>query len=126
MSAQELFDEWGAAWVTRDPAERVARLEACCTEDVEFTPPDEDRPVVRGRAALIEHVRAYTASWPDGVTVTLAQPPSSHHDWSRAYVRWSFPSADAIGCDIIRIEDGKIAAMLVFTEVAATAANGSR
>jgi hypothetical protein len=64
MTPEELLTEWGAAWVTRDPAERMRRLHACCTRDVEFIPPDE-RPVVRGRQALADHVSEYTASWPE-------------------------------------------------------------
>ncbi|ADP83462.1 nuclear transport factor 2 family protein [Pseudofrankia inefficax] len=115
LTPQELFAEWGAAWVTRDPAERLRRFTACCTADVEFIPPDE-RPVVRGRQALAEHVTAYTADWPAGVTVTLARPPDTHHGWSRGFVRWTFPTTVAIGCDLIRIENGKIATMLVFIE----------
>ena len=117
MRAEELFAEWGAGWVTRDPAERRARLEACCIEDVEFVPPDERRKAVRGRRALAEHIGEYTAGWPDGVTVDLTGPPQTHHGWSRGFVRWRFPPAEvAVGCDIIRIEDGRIATMLVFAE----------
>jgi hypothetical protein len=116
MTAEELFETWGSGWITRDPAVRLAALEACCTEDVQFTPPDEERTVVRGRTALAEHIGAYTASWPDGVGVTLAGPPTTHHGWSRGFVRWTFPTAVAVGLDIIRIENGKIAEMLVFTE----------
>ena len=114
-----MFAEWGAAWVTRDPGERVRRLHICCTDDVEFIPPDE-RPVVRGRAALADHVTEYTAGWPDGVGVALTRPPETHHGWSRGFVRWTFPTATADGCDIIRIENGQIATMLVFVETPAT------
>ncbi|MDT3443255.1 MULTISPECIES: nuclear transport factor 2 family protein [unclassified Pseudofrankia] len=115
MTPEELFTEWTAAWVTRDPAERLRHFEACCADEVEFVPPDE-RPVVRGRRALADHVTEYTAAWPDGVTVALAAPPESHHSWSRAYVRWIFPTAVAVGLDIIRVENGRIATMLVFAE----------
>lgn len=120
MTPEELFAEWGAAWVTRDPEKRLRHLRACCLDDVEFIPPDDDRPVVRGRDALADHITAYTASWPDRVTVELARPPDTHHDWSRAFVRWTFPTGAAVGSDIIRIEDGKIAAMVVFTETASS------
>lgn len=119
LTPAELFAEWGAAWVTRDPAERTRRFTTCCTDDVEFIPPDE-RPVVHGRQALVEHVAAYTAAWPAGVTVTLARQPETHHGWSRGFVQWTFPDAVAVGCDLIRIENGKIATMLVFTETAQT------
>ncbi|MBL7496788.1 nuclear transport factor 2 family protein [Frankia sp. CNm7] len=115
MTSEELFTRWGAAWVTRDPGERERLLAACCSADVEFIPPDE-RPVVRGRRALAEHITAYTASWPDGVTVELVRPPETHHGWSRGYVRWTFPATRLVGCDLIRIENGKIATMLVFAE----------
>lgn len=113
MTPEELFAEWMAAWVTRDPAERLRRFEACCVDEVEFIPPDE-RPVVRGRQALADHVTAYTAAWPAAVTAALAGPSQSHHDWSRAIVHWTFPAAFIVGLDIIRIENGKIATMLVF------------
>jgi hypothetical protein len=115
MSPEELFAEWGAAWVTRDPAERLRRMTGCCTEDVEFLPPDE-RPAVRGLATLADHVTEYTSKWPVAVTFGLVGPPQTHHGWSRATVRWTFPSGPADGCDIIRIENGKIATMLVFLE----------
>ncbi|HEY8527071.1 MAG TPA: nuclear transport factor 2 family protein [Acidimicrobiales bacterium] len=115
MTPEDLFAAWGAAWLTRDPAERRARFRACCTPDVEFVPPD-DRPVVRGCEALADHVGAYTAGWPEGVTVDLAGPPDTHHGWSRAYVRWTFPTATAVGCDVARIEGGRIATMVVFAD----------
>lgn len=115
MTPEELFTEWGAAWVTRDPQETLRRLKACCTDDVEFIPPDE-RPVVRGRQALADHITEYTAGWPDGVQVSLSRPPETHHGWSRGFVRWVFPTATAEGCDIVRIEDGRIATMVVFAE----------
>jgi hypothetical protein len=121
MTPEELFLEWGAAWATRDPQERERRLEQCCTDDVEFIPPD-DRPVVRGRQALADHVTSYTAPWPEGVSARLARPPETHHGWSRGLVLWVFPTVTAQGTDIIRIEGGKIATMLVFGdgEVAGT------
>lgn len=115
MTPEELFAEWGAAWVTRDRPERLRRLGACCTDDVEFVPPDE-RPIVRGRAALADHIAEYTAGWPEGVGVGLARPAETHHGWSRGFVRWMFPTATAEGCDIVRIENGKIATMVVFTD----------
>jgi ketosteroid isomerase-like protein len=115
MTPDELFLEWGAAWATRDADERDRRLRTCCTEDVEFIPPDE-RPVVRGRRALTEHVATYTAAWPDGMKVSLARPAETHHGWSRALVRWAFPTMTAQGTDIIRVEDGRIATMLVFAD----------
>jgi hypothetical protein len=125
VTAEELFAEWGAAWVTRDADERLARLRACCTEDVEFIPPDE-RPVVRGREALADHIGQYTAAWPDGVGCTLARPPQTHHGWSRGFVRWTFPTATAEGCDIIRIAEGQIATMLVFVESPRQSVESSR
>jgi hypothetical protein len=115
MTPEELFLEWGAAWVTRDPQERERRLAACCTDDVVFIPPDE-RPVVRGRQALADHVNEYTASWPEGALARLARPAETHHGWSRGLVHWVFASGTAQGTDIIRIEDGKIAIMLVFAD----------
>jgi hypothetical protein len=115
VNAAELFAAWGAAWVTRDPADRLRRFEQCCTADVEFVPPD-DRPVVRGRTALARHVTEYTVNWPAGVGFELARPPDTHHDYSRGIVRWRFPDTIALGCDIIRIEQGRIASMLVFAE----------
>jgi hypothetical protein len=115
LTPEQLFAEWGAAWVTRDPTERQRRFAACCTDDVEFIPPDE-RPVVRGRLALADHVTEYTAAWPAGVTATLTRPPETHHGWSRGFVRWTFPTTVARGCDLIRIENGKIATMVVFAE----------
>jgi hypothetical protein len=118
---EDLFAAWCAAWVTRDPEERRRRFAACCADDLEFTPPD-DRPVLHGWRALAEHVDLYTAGWPAGVTAALAGPLDSHHDWSRGYVRWTFPDAVAVGCDLARIENGKIATMLVFTETARTVA----
>jgi hypothetical protein len=115
VTPEELFDEWGAAWVTRDPAERLRRFTTCCTEDVEFIPPDE-RPVVHGRQALADHVTEYTSAWPAEVGVSLTRPPETHHGWSRGFVRWTFPTTSAVGCDLIRIQEGRIATMLVFTE----------
>jgi len=110
---EELFAEWGAAWATRDDRERERRFEECCTADVEFIPPDE-RPIVRGRQALADHVAEYTAGWPAGVEMTLRRAPETHHGWSRGFVRWTFPELTADACDIIRIEDGRIATMVVF------------
>jgi hypothetical protein len=118
MTPEELFLAWGAAWVSRDDRDQVRRLLACCTEDVVFIPPTDDRAVVRGRRDLIEHVGAYTADWPQGTTARLVRPPDTHHDWSRGLVEWVFPTSSAVGCDIIRIADGKIATMLVFAEPA--------
>jgi hypothetical protein len=115
MTPDELFLEWGAAWITRDPSERERRLRACCTEDVEFIPPDE-RPVVRGLAALVDQIETHTATWPSDMKVRLARPAESHHGWSRGLVQWVFPTMTAQGTDIINIEGGKIARMLVFTD----------
>jgi hypothetical protein len=115
MTPDELFLEWGAGWISRDPAERERRLRGCCLDDVEFIPPDE-RPVVRGVEALLGHIGTYTASWPEGMQVKLARPAESHHDWSRGLVCWIFPSVTAQGTDIINIKDGKIARMLVFAD----------
>jgi hypothetical protein len=115
MTPEELLAEWGAAWITKDPAERRRRFEACTTEDVEFIPPD-DRPVFRGREALIAHVDDYTAPWPDGVGAVVDGPVETHHGWSRALIRWKFPRQDAVGCEIMRVAGGRIAAMLVFAD----------
>lgn len=115
MTPEELFSEWAAAWITRDSDEKVRRLRDCCTDNVEFIPPDS-RPVFRGFQQLADHVAEYTAAWPEGVRLELVQPPDTHHDWSRALVRWIFPNATAVATDLIRIEDGKIATMLVFAE----------
>lgn len=115
MEPEQLFAEWSAGWVTKDPDERRARFEACCAPDVEFVPPDS-RPVVHGRDALVAHVGEYTSAWPEGVTVDLVRPPETHHGWSRGLVRWTFPDAVAVGCDLIRVVDGRIAQMVVFNE----------
>jgi len=115
VTPEELFLEWGAAWITRDAQERDRRLRTCATDDVVFIPPDE-RPIVRGRQALADHIADYTADWPEGMTVSLARPPDNHHDWSRGLVLWRFPTMTAQGTDIIRIEDGRIATMLVFAD----------
>jgi hypothetical protein len=116
VTPEELFFEWGAAWVTRDHAERLRRLETCTVEDVEFTPPFHDRPISRGRANLAAYILDYTSDWPAGMSIELVAPPETHHTWSKALVRWKFPDLDAIGCDIIRIDQGKIASMLVFND----------
>ena len=116
MSPEELLIEWGAGWVTKDPAERLNRFEACTTEDVEFFPPDE-RPAFRGRQALLDHVAEYTAKWPAGVVAVLDGPVETHHDWSRGIIRWKFPATDAVGCEIIRTVAGKIAMIVVFADV---------
>lgn len=115
-SPEELLAEWGAAWVTKDDAERRRLFESCTTADVEFLPPDT-RPAYRGREALIAHVRAYTAAWPEGVLAEVDGPVQAHHGWSRATIRWKFPGAVAVGCEIMRVADGKIATMLVFADV---------
>lgn len=115
MTPEELFDAWSVAWASRDPDEQRRGLEECCTPDVQFFPPD-DRPTFSGRDALIAHVAEYTAPWPEGVTAELLRPPDTHHGWSRGFIRWNFPTMTAQAWDIIRIEDGKIAAMLVFAE----------
>jgi hypothetical protein len=83
---------------------------------VEFLPPD-DRPAFHGREALIAHVSEYTAAWPDGVLAEVAGPVQTHHGWSRASIRWKFPAADAVGCQVMRVAGGKIATMLVFADV---------
>jgi hypothetical protein len=116
MSPEELLAEWGAGWVTKDPAERLRLFLACTTDDVEFIPPDE-RPVFHGRQALIDHVTEYTASWPEGIGVVVEGPVETHHGWSRGLIRWKFPATDAVGCEIMRAVDGKIATMLVFADV---------
>lgn len=113
LTPDELFASWGAAWVTRDPGERWQHLVACCADDVEFVPPD-DRPVVRGRSALADHIGEHTSAWPDGVEVGLVRPAETHHGWSRGFIRWRFPELTADAWDIIRIEDGRIATMVVF------------
>jgi hypothetical protein len=115
MTPEELLGEWGAAWVTKDEAERRRRFEACAADDVEFIPPDA-RPVYRGREALISHVTEYTAAWPTGVGAAVDSPVQTHHGWSRALIRWRFPRADAVGCEVMRVADGKIATMLVFAD----------
>jgi hypothetical protein len=117
MTSDELFLEWGAAWITRDRSEREQRLRACCVEDVEFIPPDE-RPIVRGLPALLDHVDTYTSTWPPDMEFKLAGPAESHHDWSRGLVLWVFPTMTAQGTDIIHVKDGKIAKMLVFSDPA--------
>jgi hypothetical protein len=115
VTPEELFLEWGAAWTARDPAEKERRLRGCCTDDVEFIPPDE-RPVMRGIDTLVEHTVTYTSKWPEGTTCRLSRPPETHHGWSRGLVHWVFPDATAQGTDIIRIVDGRIATMLVFAD----------
>src|SRR5262245_10103447 len=116
MSPQELLAEWGAAWVTKDNAERRRLFESCTNADVEFLPPDA-RPAYRGREARIAHVSDYAAAWPAGVLAEVDGPVQTHHGWSRARIRWKFPAADAVGCEIMRVVDGKIATMLVFADV---------
>jgi hypothetical protein len=113
MTDEELFVEWAAAWTGRDPAEKERRLRGCCTDDVEFFPPD-DRPAYRGIDELLEHVLTYTADWPADSSARLARPPESHHGWSRGLVLWSRPPRVDQGTDIIKIRHGRIAAMLVF------------
>jgi hypothetical protein len=115
VTPEELFLEWGAAWATRDPVEKEKRLRGCCTEDVEFIPPD-DRPVFRGIDAVLAHVVSYTADWPAGSAARLARPPDTHHDWSRGLMVWERPPRVNQGTDIIRVRDGRIAAMLVFRD----------
>ena len=115
-SPEELLVEWGAAWVTKDDAERRRLFESCTTADVEFLPPDA-RPAYHGREALIAHVSEYTRAWPSGVVAKVDGPVDSHHGWSRARIRWEFPAADAVGLEIMRVADGKIATMLVFADV---------
>jgi hypothetical protein len=117
MTPDELFLAWGAAWITRNAVERHRCLEACCTADVEFIPPDE-RPAVRGRHNLANHIASYTADWPAGMKVRLARPAETHHGWSRGLVLWEFPTMTAQGTDIINLKDGKIATMLVFADPA--------
>lgn len=115
-SPEELLGQWGAAWVTKDDAERRRLFESCTTDDVEFLPPDA-RPAYRGREALITHVNEYTKPWPDGVGAVVDGPVDTHHGWSRAIIRWQFPATDAVGLEIMRVADGKIATMVVFAEV---------
>jgi hypothetical protein len=115
MTPEELFMEWGAAWSGRDPAEKERRLRACCTDDVEFFPPDE-RPAYRGIDAVVQHTLTYTADWPEGSSARLARPPETHHGWSRGLMLWSRPPHVDQGTDIIKIRDGRIAAMLVFSD----------
>jgi hypothetical protein len=119
VTAEELFLAWGAAWTARDPQEKEQRIRACCTDDVRFIPPD-DRPVFSGIDALVEHVKSYTASWPEGTRASLARPPETHHGWSRGLVVWHFPDVQAQGTDVIEIRDGRIATMLVFADVPLT------
>ena len=115
MTPDELFIEWGSAFATRDDNERERRLRACCADDVEFIPPDE-RPVFRGLDALIEHVGEFTAAWPPGTKVSLARPAEFHHGWSRGILRFEFPDRVAQGTEIARIDNGKIASLLVFRD----------
>jgi hypothetical protein len=126
MNPEELLSEWGAAWVTKDEAARRRHFEACTAPDVEFLPPD-DRPAFRGREALIAHVAEYTAAWPSGVGAVIDGPVETHHGWSRALIRWKFPDADAVGCEIMRVTGGRIATMLVFADIyVETQATGTR
>lgn len=115
MTPEELLNEWGAGWVTKDETERRRRFEACTAADVEFIPPDS-RPVFRGREELIAHVAAYTAAWPEGVDAVVDGPVETHHGWSRALIRWKFPAAEAVGCEVMRVVDGEITTMLVFAD----------
>jgi hypothetical protein len=115
MSPEELLAAWGTAWVTKDDAERRRLFESCVSEDVEFFPPDA-RPAYRGREALIAHVSEYTAAWPEGVLAEVDGPVQAHHGWCRATIRWKFPASGAVGCDIMRVVDGRIAVMLVFAD----------
>jgi len=117
-AAEALFTSWCAGWVSRDHQERLRHLQACCADDLVFVPGDS-RPVLHGWRALADHITAYTARWPAGVTAELAAPPESHHGWCRGYIRWTFPHAVAVGCDIARIDGGKIATMVVFVETTA-------
>jgi hypothetical protein len=116
MSPEELLNEWGAAWATKDDNARRRHFEACTTDDIEFAPPD-DRPVFRGRENLIAHVNEYNKAWPEGVEAVLDSPVETHHDWSRALIRWKFPTTDAVGCEFIRTEGGKITSIVVFADV---------
>jgi hypothetical protein len=116
VSPEQLLAAWGAAWVTKDDAERRRLFEACASEGAQFVPPDA-RPVYRGREALIAHVREYTAAWPAGVRAEVDGPVETHHGWSRARIRWQFPASDAVGTQIMRVVDGQIATMLVFADV---------
>ena len=115
LTDEELFAEWGAAWTLPDVAEKERHLRGCCTQDVEFFPPD-DRPAVRGIDDLLQHVLSYTADWPANSSVRLARPPETHHGWSRGLMLWSRPPRLNQGTDIIQIRDGKIAVMLVFAD----------
>jgi hypothetical protein len=115
VTPEELLATWGAAWVTRDDAERRRLFEACTTDDVEFLPPD-DRPAFRGREALIAHAGEYTRPWPAGVRVEVDGPVETHHGWTRARLRFRFPATDGVGCEIMRVADGRIATLLVFAD----------
>ena len=115
MTPEELLNEWGAGWATQDEDERRRRFEACAAEDVEFLPPD-DRPAFRGRDALIAHVAEYTAPWPAGTVARIDGPVDTHHGWSRALIRWTFPAADAVGCEVMQVTDGRITRMVVFAD----------
>jgi hypothetical protein len=120
MAAGALFARWCAAWVSRDHEERLRHLQACCADDLEFVPGDS-RPALRGWRALADHITAHTARWPAGVTAELVAPLETHHDWCRGYIRWTFPQAVAVGCDVARINGGKISTMIVFVETRANA-----
>jgi ketosteroid isomerase-like protein len=115
MTPEDLLNEWGAGWVTKDETARRRHFEACAAPDVEFLPPD-DRPAFRGREALIAHVAEYTAPWPEGTGAVIDGPVQTHHGWSRALIRWKFPHADAVGCEIMRVAGGRIATMVVFAD----------
>ena len=90
-------------------------MRACCADNVEFVPPDE-RPVVRGIDALVEHVRSFTAAWPTDTRVSLARPAEFHHGWARGILRFEFPDRKAQGTEIARIEGGKLVTVVVFSD----------
>jgi hypothetical protein len=115
VSPDELYLAWGEAWTTRDQEHRVELLKNCTTEDVQFVPPDE-RPVVKGRDALLAHMNEFTADWPMGVKVQLVRPAQAHHDWSRATILWEFPGMTAQATDVMHVRGGQIAAMIDFAD----------
>jgi hypothetical protein len=120
LTDEELFGEWGAAWTLHDVVEKERRLRGCCTADVEFIPPENERLAVRGIDDLVQHMLSYTADWPANSSVRLARPPETHHGWSRGLMLWSRPPRLNQGTDIIRVSDGKIAVMLVFADPSPT------
>lgn len=111
--AARIVDAYGAAWLERDPAKRLALLETAWADDGVYQDPNAD---VTGRQALSDHIGGFHKAMP-GARIVLTSGADVHHGKLR--FTWKMVTAEGAtaieGIDFgVLAGDGRLAGITGF------------